>query len=146
MKNHARVNRLIEEAMAERRCAFSPIESENAALRRRVAEDGGLLRPARGLYVPSDYWNGLDPFERSMHMARAMQGNTRSGCSLETSPRRLMVSNIPGNCTTAPFPSRAPITTASAESRRFAVCIFRSNACQWRWLTGCLFLTKYVQC
>lgn len=72
MKNHARVNRLIEEAMAERRCAFSPIESENAALRRRIAEDGGLLRPARGLYVPSDYWNGLDPFERSMHMARAM--------------------------------------------------------------------------
>lgn len=30
------------------------------------------MRPARGLYVPSDYWNGLDPFERSMHMARAM--------------------------------------------------------------------------
>ena len=71
MKNHKQVNRLIDEAVKERRCAFSSVGSENAALRRR-AVNGELLRPARSLYVPVDYWNNLSPPERSMHMARAM--------------------------------------------------------------------------
>lgn len=70
MKNHNRVNSLIAAALRERRCAFSTVESENAALRRRATEDGELLRPARGLYIPVAYWNELSPEDRTLHIAR----------------------------------------------------------------------------
>lgn len=70
MKNHYRINSLISTALRERRCAFSTVESENAALRRRATEDGGLLRPARGLYIPVEYWNELSPEDRTLHVAR----------------------------------------------------------------------------
>lgn len=72
MRNHHRVIQLMNEALKQRRCAFSTIRSENAALRRRaLGDDADLLRPARGLYIPVSYWNGLTPEERTMHIARA---------------------------------------------------------------------------
>lgn len=72
MRKHYRIIQLMNEALEQRRCAFSTIRSENAALRRRaLGDDAELLRPARGLYIPVSYWNGLTPEERTMHIARA---------------------------------------------------------------------------
>ena len=71
MKNHAQANKIIEEAVMERRCAYSHNEAENAALRRRM-KCGELVRAAHGLYLPQDYWNNLSPPERTLHIARSM--------------------------------------------------------------------------
>lgn len=104
------------------------------------------MRPARGLHVPSDYWNGLDPFERSMHMARAMA---------RQHPKWVFVGNIAATAHGFEHSWKLHDGTVSiASAYHNGLCriakvrrvIFRSNACQWRWLTGCLFLTKYVQC
>ena len=72
MKNHRQVDRLISEAKAGRRCIHSTVKSEVAALRRRATDNGELVRVIPGFYAPREYWHGLPPPERTLHLARAV--------------------------------------------------------------------------
>lgn len=72
MRNHAQINRLISEAESQQRCIHSSIRSQAAALQRRAQAGGELIRVVPGYYALREYWQELQPPERTLHLARAM--------------------------------------------------------------------------
>lgn len=71
MRRLTRVEDLLDKAESERRCAYGSDDNERRALRRR-SDAGLLVSPYRNVYARTGYWKGLDPIERTRHVARAL--------------------------------------------------------------------------
>lgn len=73
MKEHQRLTPLIETAEKERRCFFVSENVERRAVYRRLCR-GDLVapHPYRNLYARTEYWNSLNPAERTMHVIRCI--------------------------------------------------------------------------
>lgn len=71
MKQHKRVAALLREAESEGRCAIGDGGALYHALRRRVGALE-LESPYPNLFADVEYWRGLDPEERSLHVIRAL--------------------------------------------------------------------------
>lgn len=74
MRTHRTVTKLMADAQRAGRCAYSRNTAEQAALRRRAkAGDFTCVYPGiPSLYAETVYWNGLNPPERTMHIARTL--------------------------------------------------------------------------
>ena len=71
MKAHGPLNALFAHAERMRRCADPVTETDVNAIARRVRA-GEVVRVYRGLYARAEYWNALDPLERTRHIVRAL--------------------------------------------------------------------------
>ncbi|WP_236034356.1 CTP synthase [Bifidobacterium saguinibicoloris] len=71
MVRHHAVDALFAEARREKRCVVAPTDTEFKAIQRRVCS-GGIVKPFRGLYAQTDYWNALDRYEQVRHVVRAL--------------------------------------------------------------------------
>lgn len=71
VRTHREVNAAMASAERERRCITGTTAAMQQALRRR-RQSGELVSPYRNLYAPSEYWQGLDDCERSLHVARGL--------------------------------------------------------------------------
>ncbi|NMM99613.1 CTP synthase [Bifidobacterium sp. DSM 109958] len=71
MRRNRRIEELLDAAQRERRCAFARSSADQSALSLRVSKDV-LIRPFRGLYSRREYWSGLTPADRTLHMARSL--------------------------------------------------------------------------
>lgn len=72
MRTNKRCVQLLQEAKRESRCAIPATQADGKALRKRV-EHGELCSPHRGLFMENEYWNTLDPAQRTIHQVRALQ-------------------------------------------------------------------------
>ena len=72
MRTNKRCVQLLQEAKRESRCAIPATQADGKALRKRV-EHGELCSPYRGLFMENEYWNTLDPAQRTIHQVRALQ-------------------------------------------------------------------------
>ncbi|PLS27654.1 CTP synthase [Bifidobacterium parmae] len=50
---------------------MAPTDTEFKAIQRRM-RSGAIVKPFRGLYAQTDYWNALDRYERIRHIVRAL--------------------------------------------------------------------------
>lgn len=64
----------LESAEERRLCVVAATPAESRMLRRKVAH-GSVISPRRGMYARSDYWDGLDPCSRALHVARTLALN-----------------------------------------------------------------------
>lgn len=71
MKQHKAVAALLRTAEQERRCAIGDGGAVYRALRRRV-RSLEVTSPYPNLFADSQYWDSLNPEERSLHMIRAL--------------------------------------------------------------------------
>lgn len=71
MKHHKEVDALISQAESERRCAYGLTKAHRSALARRV-QAHELKRVFPNMYARPDYWDLLQPDERTRHRARTI--------------------------------------------------------------------------
>ena len=71
MRTHHALESLFTEAEQMHRCVVLPTAAEAKANSRRL-ETGEIMRVQRGIYARTNYWNTLDPLERTRHIARAL--------------------------------------------------------------------------
>lgn len=66
---------LLAEAEARRMCLFTGDQRLRTALGRRARDSRAsidVVKPFHGIFARRDYWKGLNPTERTLHMARAL--------------------------------------------------------------------------
>lgn len=71
MKYHKEVATLIAQAESEQRCAYGTTKAHRSALARR-AQAQELERVFPNMYARPDYWDSLQPDERTRHRARTL--------------------------------------------------------------------------
>ncbi|WP_338023682.1 CTP synthase [Bifidobacterium simiiventris] len=71
MRTHPAIDALSARSRQRRRCFFPRTNAERKAVAVRVRA-GLIVRPHRNLYSCAQYWDTLDPKERSRHIIRAL--------------------------------------------------------------------------
>ena len=70
--NDAEMARLFSRAERMGMCVVSHCERTRSILRRYL-ESGKVVRPARGIFARTSYWDGLSRREQALHVLRTMQ-------------------------------------------------------------------------
>lgn len=71
MRPHKRLTPIVKAAEQERRCFYVSQRSDRKAVHRRL-DCGDFVVAHRSLYARTEYWNALNPVERTMHIVRGM--------------------------------------------------------------------------
>ena len=71
MRANPSIEHLLDQAQADRRCAIGATSADRRALAARV-HSGSIVTPYRGMYARRDYWDALNPIDRTLHTVRAL--------------------------------------------------------------------------
>lgn len=125
MRTNKRCVQLLQEAKRESRCAIPATQADGKALRKRV-EHGELCSPHRGLFMENEYWNTLDPAQRTIHQVRPCNSKIHESSLPVRAQWPYMDMNIHGTYMQAEYTAR----TARAAIKNLRIMLLGASTCQ----------------